>query len=340
MKRMNSRERILAAIAKEQVDQIPLGPPFQGYWALGIAGLPVIDSIKHPRRAAAAQVEVTKRCQFDGIETMWDWLTAVEALGCEVKIPEIGTIPTWTSVVKDDDTLAKLSHPDPKKDYRTKSAMETTAILRPMLEKEKFLYMTMVSPFTLAGELRGVEAMMLDTLMEPDFVLRLLRFSSSVVKEYVEHLVTAGVDGVILCDPTASGSLISKEDFSKYSQPFMKECGAVVTDADQHLLIHICGDTSDRLDTVVDVGADIFSLDYQVDLKVAHDAVGDRQTLLGNVKPAHTLFSGTPDAVMQESLECIAKTGGKGFILGAGCDIAPGTPIENVDVWKSAVKAR
>ena len=75
-------------------------------------------------------------------------------------------------------------------------------------------------------------------------------------------------------------------------------------------------------------------------MKVASDAVGKRQALLGNVKPAHTLFSGTPAAVIEESKQCIQKTKGRGFILGAGCDIAPGTPIENVEVWKTVVRTQ
>jgi MtaA/CmuA family methyltransferase len=305
---------------------------------LGVANIPVMKSIESPKLAAEAQMKVTKSCQFDGIETMWDWLTVVEALGCEVKIPELGSIPTWSSIVKDRDSLSKLETPDPSADYRAMSAMETTRILIDNLAKEKFLYMTMVSPFTLVGELRGVETLMMDTVIDPDFVSEMLKFATETVKVYCEHFMTSGVDGMILCDPTASGSLISKEDFNRFSQPFIKECGKVIKKSDGYLLTHICGDTSDRLESVVDIGADVFSLDYQVDLKTASMAVGKRQTLLGNVRPPQTLFSGTPKDVEDESRECIRKTGGKGFILGAGCDIAPGTPIENVEVWKTVVR--
>lgn len=337
MNKMTSRERIIAAIERTEVDRIPICPPFQGYWALGVAGISVKESIDNPKLAAEAQVNVTQQCQFDAIETMWDWLSVVEALGCEVKIPEVGSIPTWGHIIYDYDTLNKLEVPDPKNDYRAKSAMETTKILIEKMAKEKFLYMTMVSPFTLVGELRGVDKLMMDTIIEPDFVMDMLKFATETVGVYCEYLLTSGVDGIILCDPTASGSLISKEDFNRFSQPFIKECGKIVTRNDGYLLTHICGDTSDRLESVVDIGADVFSLDYQVDLEFASRSVGDRQALLGNVKPPQTLFCGTPKDIEEESRECIRKTGGKGFILGAGCDIAPGTPIKNMEVWKTIV---
>jgi len=338
---MNGRERMIAAINMEPVDQIPLAPPFQGYWALGVMGVKGPDSIRDPQLSAGAQVEIAKHCRFDAIETMWDWLSPVEALGCEVKIPDLGAIPTWTNVLGEDtEKLSTLQVPDPSKDYRLKSSLETTGLLHKELGSELFLYNTLVCPFTLAGELRGVETMMLDSILEPDFLSKLLRFSTDVISTYCDHLVQHELDGVFLCDPTASGSLISKEDYALYSKPAQKECTAKVNIGGKYSLLHICGDTSDRLEHVIDVNASIFSMDYQVDLKVAHAEIGTKQAILGNVKPAHTLFSGTPAMVVEESRQCIRDAGPLGFILGAGCDIAPGTPLENVEVWKDVVRMR
>ncbi len=335
MGEMKGKDRIIGAINKEKMDRVPIGPPFQGYWAMGLAGVTVSKSIEDPKLAAKAQVDIVDRCGFDGLETMWDWLSPVEALGCEVKIPEFGTIPTWKGVIEDPSALDKLEIPNPKKDYRHEASVMTTKHLVKVFGKEKFLYMTTVCPFTLAGELRGVETMMLDTLMDPDFVTKLVKFSTEVMKVYTKDIVREDVDGAIICDPTASGSLISKPDYLRFVQPFQKDLGDIVKNSGKYLLMHMCGDTSDRLDSVQDVGAHVFSLDYQVDLAIASKLVAGKQTILGNVKPAHTLFSGTPSDVRRESLECIAKFGRKGFILGAGCDIAPGTPLPNVEVWKT-----
>ena len=119
----------------------------------------------------------------------------------------------------------------------------------------------------------------------------------------------------------------------EFSQPYMRRQGH--TGRREILDPHMRG-YHDRLDDVVDVGADIFRY-LQVDVGEALEQVGDKQTILGNVKPAQTLFSGTPDDVRAESLQCIQKSGGRAYILGAGCDIAPGTPLNNVEVWKEVV---
>lgn len=338
---MNGRERMIAAINMEPTDQTPLAPPFQGYWALGVMGVKGPDAIARPKLAAQAQIDIVERCHFDGLETMWDWLSPVEALGCEVKIPDLGAVPTWTNVLSDDaDALSKLQVPEPAKDYRLKSSMETTEIMRKVLGEEKFLYNTLVCPYTLAGELRGVETMMLDSLLDPEFLQKLLRFSTEVINEYCEYLTKFELDGVFICDPTASGSLISKEDYIKYSQPAQKECAAVINQGGKYTLLHMCGDTSDRLEYVMDVGSAIFSMDYQVSMLEARRQMAGKQAFLGNVKPAHTLYSGTPRAVIEESEQCIRDAGDIGFILGAGCDIAPDTPLENVIVWNDVVKTK
>lgn len=335
--RMTSKERIIAAINNEQPDRIPIGPPFQGYWSLGVEGVCVRDSIAHPDMAAQAQLSTMRSCGFDLIETMWDWMSPVEALGCEVRIPDFGSIPTWAGIIDEPGDLDKVSIPDPGKDYRLRASMDTTRLLVNEVGGEKFLVQTMVSPFTLAGEMRGVETMMMDTAIDPDFVKSLLAKSTEVVKAYVDELVTSDADGIIMCDPTASGSLISKEYFMEFSQPYIRECGRIISSADKYLFVHICGDTSDRLEEVVDIGGDVFSVDHQVDVGKALDQVGNRITILGNVQPAQTLFSGTPANVLAESRVCIDKAAGRAFILGAGCDIAPGTPLENVEVWKEAI---
>ena len=104
------------------------------------------------------------------------------------------------------------------------------------------------------------------------------------------------------------------------------------------LLVHICGDTSDRLDSVVDIGSDVFSLDYQVNLMNAKKTMIDNKvTLLGNIRPS-LLYNRNPKEIKGACRSCVKSTEGKRFILGAGCDIAPGTPIENIEVWKDATQ--
>lgn len=326
---MNGRDRLMATIAMEETDRTPFLPPFQGYWALGLAGLTVQESIDKPDLAAKAQIAVAERCGFDGFESMWDWLSMVEALGCKVKIPDSGTIPTIEPVINSPGDLDKLSIPDPYKDYRMLSSIKATEYLRSKVKDEKLLTMEIVSPFTLVGEMRGVEELMMETFTDASFVKEMLSLANETVSEYCDACLSTETDMITLCEPTASGSLISPEGFNEYSAPYMKSCSDRIRKAGRVSMIHICGDTNDRLKDIAVIGADVFSMDAMVDVALASEQIN--HAILGNIDPTQTLYSGTPEAVKQEVFSIVSKARITGFILGAGCDIAPGTPLENVE---------
>lgn len=338
MSEMTSRERFIAAIKGEEVDRVPIGPPFQGYWALEQMKVSVPNSIKDPKLAAKAQIEMVNKCEMDGFETMWDWLCPAEALGCTPDIVDVGSPSTAIHIIDGPDKLEGLEAPDPASDYRAKSAFDCTKAVIDKLGDQKFYYQTLVCPFTLVGELRGVEALMMDLFDQPEFIKDMLKLATETIKSYCEYLLGCGADGICLCDPTASGDLIGREDFEQFSVPYIKDCVKTVKKAGGYALLHVCGNTSDRLDTIANIGPDVFSFDFLVDMGIAKQEIGDKVALLGNVNPAETMFAGTKEDVLKETRECLSKSGGKRHILGAGCDIAPGTPLENVLAWKEVVK--
>ena len=60
------------------------------------------------------------------------------------------------------------------------------------------------------------------------------------------------------------------------------------------MIMHICGDTTDRLESMALTGVDCLSLDQKLDLGNARDLLGQRICLMGNVDPTHTLVFKKP----------------------------------------------
>ncbi len=335
---MTSKERFLAAINKEPVDYVPTCGPFPGYWALGYSQVTASDSIKNPELGVNAQLKVIQNCDFDGIEAMWDWLSPVEAIGCEIQMPDVGSPITMAHVIEDKDSLKKLEVPDVHQDYRIKSAVESAQRLIDHLGNEKYLYCTITAPFTLAGEIRGVENILRDTYKNPSLVKDILEFTTEVLKSYCGYLTKLDVDGIFICDPTASGSLISTKIFDTYAKPYVIEVANIVRKANKHVLFHICGDTSDRLESIMEIDHDVLSVDSLVDLKYAKEVLGEKITTLGNIDVSNILYMGTQEQVEREIRSCMEKAGDIGHILGGACDIAPETPMDNVSIWKQVIK--
>ena len=325
-----SKELVEKALNREEVERIPFFAPFQGYWALGLEGVSVMDSINKPGLAAGAQYRAVEECHIDGVEVMWDWLLPAEAMGCKVKIPEVGTIPTVSHVVNGHEDIDKLLIPDIKNFYRFKAARETAALMAEKLGKDHFLMVSLPSPFTLAGELRGVDYLMMDTFTDEEFANALTRKSLEILEAFTEEILKWDIDAVVICDPTASGDLISADDYLKFSKPTMQSLGSKVRKGGKIHVNHICGDTSDRLDIVADTGCKAFSVDIQVDIGNAVAKMKDKIAIIGNINPAKTLYSGTPDDVRKETTDCLKKGGKRGFLLASGCDIPVGSKLENV----------
>lgn len=325
-----SRELVETALKREPVERIPFSPPFQGYWALKNENITTMDSINNPELSAGTQLKNVEPCCFDAVEVLWDWLFPVEALGCQVKIPEYGTIATVKNVVNEPGDIDKLELPDLDKFYRYSSAKKTAGILSEKLGKDHYLMASMPGPFTLAGELRGVDSMLLDSLLDPSFVDALLKKATELDREAIEYVCGWDIDAVLVCDPTTSGDLMSPEDFIRFSKTRLKEAGDMVRKSGKDFIVHMCGDTSDRLHDIADTGCVAFSCDKQVDMGKAVESMKNRMAMIGNIDPSGIIFAGTPDIVRRETRRLMEAGGDTGFLMGAGCDIPVGSKFECV----------
>lgn len=333
---MRPRERVEAVLNFTQPDRIPVISPFQGFWAIVASGLKVTEAFAAPSKAAESQIRMLEMAPFDGLEVFWDWLTPAEACGCKVVFPEEGNPATMDTAIKSLSEVDKLEVPDIRRHARSMDDLNLATNLNKRLCMDRFTYITLVLPFTLAGELRGVEKMMLDILKKPAELHPLIEYSQRVLEEYLKFANDTGVDGVFWCDPVASAGLISPKQFRSFTMPYEKSLLQKTREADLKALLHICGNTSDRLDAILEISPDLMSLDCAVDLTKAMKALYGRVPIMGNVSTTD-LFLGKPDEIRASSKSCIKSAGMRGFALGAACDIPIGSPIENVKALCNSV---
>ena len=57
--------------------------------------------------------------------------------------------------------------------------------------------------------------------------------------------------------------------------------------------------------------------------------MGPEQVLLGNVDPVRILKNGTPEIVTEAVAQCHREAGAR-CVIGAGCEVPPSTPQENL----------
>jgi uroporphyrinogen decarboxylase len=63
--------------------------------------------------------------------------------------------------------------------------------------------------------------------------------------------------------------------------------------------------------------------------------VQGKVVLGGNLDPTSVFYQGTPKSVKEEALALLrAMEGHANFFLSSGCDLPPGTPLENIEACR------
>jgi uroporphyrinogen-III decarboxylase len=113
-----------------------------------------------------------------------------------------------------------------------------------------------------------------------------------------------------------------------------------IRDHFQWASLHMCGQTTHLLEIFTDELKinEFQGFGWQVDLERVAMVMGGRVVLLGNVNPL-VIASGTPDQVKSETRRVIEKLAPyRGVIIQDGNNIAPESPIENINAMMEAAE--
>jgi uroporphyrinogen-III decarboxylase len=130
-------------------------------------------------------------------------------------------------------------------------------------EKDRYLIGDLViTGFTVATFLRGFENTMEDMLLEPENFERLLdmvfEYESRIADQFVAH----GVDAIYFGDDFGSQQslMMSPELWRKYIKPRYQRQFERVHAAGKHVYFHCCGQISEILPDLVEIGCDVLNL--------------------------------------------------------------------------------
>lgn len=338
---MKPKEIVLEAFDLGEPERVPAAIFGGGMWTVHSSGSTFMDLVSDPEKYAKVVISTADKLQSDIVYVGSGYNNFLAAaLGGEIKIRAIGAPDLAAPLIGSPEDLDKLDLDSVDSDAVINSIREATRIVENKIGGEYLVTTTSWGPFTKAANLRGVEALMRDVFKNPEFVRRTVDFSVELLRRFYEPIVEDGTLEVIsVADPTASGDLISKKQFIDFALPGLIKFVKGMKKQGVQTLLHICGNTSDKLHEVASSKAACFSLDHKVDLATAKKELGRKICIAGNVNPVVVLNNGTPEDVQRVSRECleVAAEGG-GYVLMPGCDIPPTVPLENIRAFMGAVR--
>lgn len=330
---MTSKQRVHAAMRGQMVDRVPLTPIFMA-WAAHFIGRSYRDYYLDHRAMCAAQMAVVERFKLDQVSTISDPWRETDAFGMELDYPEQGVGIPRRHVLEQAGDVAKLKPYQPLVAKRTRDRIDAVAVYAKTMGQTHSILGWVEGPLAEYADLRGLETACMDLMDEPELFHRAAEVIVACAIEFAREQISRGADVIGVGD--AAVSVIGPELYRRHVLPWQQKLMAGIHQMGGTVKLHICGNIAAVLPDMVKSGADAIDVDWMVPMGEARRLAGPRVCLCGNVDPAAVLLRGTPAENRAAALACVRDAGGP-FILQPGCEIPPGTPIENIEAFCAAV---
>ena len=330
---MKPKDVMLKAFEGGKADRLPVTLFGAGMWSIKGYGTSFQALAKDADTMTAMLVAMSEKLQCDVVYAGSGYNNFhASALGSTIKFREIGAPDLEHHFVSSEEDLGKLKLGDLDKDETIATVCKSLRQTKAKIGDTYLVTMTAWGPFTLAARFVGEETMMKATFKKPAFVEKVVDFATDVLIHLYEPLVAdKTLELISLADPTASGDLISRKQFEKFAAPALKKFTDWAKSKSVHTLVHICGNTTDRLDLFPQTGASCISLDHKTDIVKAKETLHGKMCFGGNVDPVKIMLNGTVQNVETACTDIIKAAGTDGgFVLMPGCDIPPTVPYENI----------
>ncbi len=330
---MKPKDVLFKAFEGGKTDRLPVTLFGAGMWSIKGWGSSFQELSQDADKMTAVLVDMSEKLKCDVVYAGSGYNNFhASALGGRIKFREMGAPDLENHFVSSEEDLAKLNLGDLDKDGTIKTVMKALRQTKAKIGDNYAVTLTAWGPFTLGARLVGEEAMMKATFKKPAFVEKVIDFATDILIHLYEPVVAdKTLELISLADPTASGDLISRKQFEKFAVPALKKFTDWAKSKGAYTLVHICGNTTDRLDLFPATGASCISLDHKTDMAKAKEALHGKMCFGGNVDPVKIMLNGTVQDV-ENACKDVIRTAGMdgGFVLMPGCDIPPTVPYANI----------
>jgi len=323
---MNSEERVIKTLCREEVDRVPIFEWFIDGKVINALcpGLTYEQFVYEMDLDAICLSLDYKQKEIEPGLFLDEWGVLKRYNIEDHAVPVKGCLKTL-------EDFKRYEPPDPHLPERYK-ALEAT-LARNKGKKAVILHLNDV--LSIPRNLLGYTEFLMATAAEPELIAELVEFSVEYNLTLAKEAVARGLKIVFTGDDYAynSGPLISPKRFRELFYPGFLKVVKGFKELGLYVIKHTDGNIMPIIDMIVD--ADIDCLDpidplAGMDIAEIKCKYGDRIALKGNVDCAHTLSFGTQEDVIEETQKCLHDGApGWGYILSSSNSIHSSVKPEN-----------
>ena len=297
--KMSSAERVKAALAGDDFDVYPVISP------MPIATIDAMEIAKafypsvYSNAAEMAELAATGHDCF-GFDTVTPYFSShleAAALGAEVDwkdayhVPEVVKAP-FNSL--DDFKIPQSFLHKPELQH----LLRACEILRKKYYGRVPIIGKVIGPWTLVSLLYSLENMVLDTILAPEKLKKLISEIAIIPIKFAEAQFNAGADMVTWVD-SISSDLVSAAVYEDFLFPVHKKAAASLQSRGT-LILHIGGNVMDRFNSIIKTGFKVFHMNSKNDISTAIKQAKSLITITGCINIQDTLSQGSPETIRAE----------------------------------------
>lgn len=285
-----------------------------------------LDPGKMADLAAAGYTEIG----FDNVMPLFSVWHEGGAMGCEVDWGDDDQMPDCRkrlySIGEDISIPKDLLNRQP-----CQVALQAIRMLKKEYGEEVAVVGKVFGPWTLGYHMFGVQEFLINTVLEPSYIKRQMSILKEVTVQFGRAQIEAGADALCLGDH-ATRDLCSPDSYRNFLLEIHKELKERLPCP---LILHICGDTSDRIEYIKQTAIACFHFDSKVPARAARTLAGEGLSLMGGTSNVEVIQRGSASTVQRDVKE---KLDAGIDIIGPECAVPLNAPFRNMKILAQEVK--
>lgn len=330
---MTGLERTFLFLESRKVDHPPFHPIIMR-WAAKYAGIKYSKFCLDPFSKCEAMIRCAKDFNIDWVTVMSDPWAEASAFGITIEYPE-DNLPIDTGGHLSDATSASLLKPyNPINSTRCINRLKEISEYKRSLDNEYFIVGWIEGPIAEYVDLRKAAEASLDFFINPEATDKTLDIIVESALEFITLQIKEGAHCIGIGDSFCSQ--IGPDLYYQFAQSREKQLVDHIHSLGAIAKLHICGNTSQILSGMIQTGADIIDIDHLVPSMAEYiNLLSQHQVFSGKADPVSIIQNGNRETIINSVRSDNKQANGR-CIISAGCEITPGTSVENMKIFKSS----
>ena len=277
-------------------------------------------------------VEANMRClemhDHDAVSVISDSYRETSAFGAQITF-DGNQSPKAEKLVNGYEDVARLVNPDVYACERTLDRIKGVDYFRQLLGAQFPVIGWIEGSLAETADLAGVSETMMNMIMEPGMVKDMQRICQQTAKDFAKAQIAAGANIMGVGDAVCSQ--ISLDMYDEFCLPLHQELFEFIHSQGALVKLHICGNITHLLPSLAKTGVDILDIDWMVDMAESHRMMGPEVMICGNLDPVAVIMEGSQQFIKEKYMETADMIPHENWIMMGGCEIPPGTPVENMN---------